>query len=292
MWKKFIKDEDLLKFDQVFEHLRVKHPSGEDAWGLKLKSIRANLEKVYPIYSNYFKTRVFGAENVGEENYIVVSNHSGQIAFDGAIITTAFLVDVFPPRILRAMVERFFPSIPFVGSWSAGNGSVLGDRQNCINLLTRDESVLVFPEGVKGIAKNTSEYYQLKPFTRGFIRIAVETNTPILPICVIGAEEMYPLVYHLKPLARLLKLPALPVTPGYLFGLLGTVPLPSPIDIHIGKPIHLNTILNEHSLDKEIDVERIKIENTISELIKAGLKNRRPFWGRDLIKKLGLNKNV
>jgi 1-acyl-sn-glycerol-3-phosphate acyltransferase len=105
------------------------------------------------------------------------------------------------------MAERFLATLPFISSLSAKVGAILGDRENCKYLLARDESILVFPEGVKGISKPTSLFYKLQPFTAGFYRIAVENKVNILPISVIGAEEMYPKVYHSLFLARLSKSP-------------------------------------------------------------------------------------
>ncbi|MDA9189795.1 acyltransferase family protein [bacterium] len=281
------------KINQIFERLKDRHPSGEDPWGLRLSALKKNISRLYPIYNGYFKTRTFGTENlIPDENYIVVANHSGQIAIDGALICASFLLEPLEPRILRPMVERFFPSIPFVGSWSAANGTVLGDRQNCISLLKNKESVLVFPEGVRGIAKSTHEFYHLQEFTRGFVRIAIDTNTKILPVSVVGAEEMFPMVYHPRKMMKKLGLPAFPLSLGLLLGPLGLLPLPSPIDIHIGKPISIDPSLDKSSKDSEIDLEKYKIENCISEQLKEGIKTRRKFWGNTIIKKLGINKNV
>ena len=145
-------------FEEIFEQLRLKYPEGEDPWGLNLERARTTLQYIWPLYQNYFKVRVFGKENVQDEPYMVTSNHSGQIAIDGMLISTAFAVEIDPPRILRSMVERFFTALPWVGTIAAEGGAVLGDRQNCLNLLSRGQSVLVFPEGVRGVAKNTIDF--------------------------------------------------------------------------------------------------------------------------------------
>ncbi len=258
-------------FDKTFRFFQKKYPSGEDAWGLHLKNARKNMEIVYPIYKNYFKVRLFGKENVKDRPYVVISNHTGQIAIDGMLIATAFATEIKPPRILRAMVERFFTKLPFLNTWAAEGGAVLGDRQNCLNLLKRGESVLVFPEGVKGVAKSTSDYYQLQNFTRGFFRIALQTKTPILPIAVIGAEETFPWVYQAKSLAKMLKLPALPLSLNYF-------PLPSPIDIHIGQEFSLPEEVSEDATDEVIDQYINQIKNQISQMTQKGLKKRRPFF--------------
>lgn len=258
------------KIDEIFEKLSLRYPDGEDPWGLNLKKARKTVEYIWPLYKHYFKVRVFGAENVRDEPYMVTSNHSGQIAIDGMLIATAFATEIDPPRILRSMVERFFTAIPWIGTLAAEGGAVLGDRQNCLNLLSRGQSVLVFPEGVRGVAKSTIDYYKLQRFTRGFFRMSLTAGTKILPVAVVGAEEIFPWVYQAKGAAKFLGLPALPLSPLYL-------PLPSPVDIIIGEPYELPD-LSPEAPDRDIDVHIDKIRNIIRQLTEEGLKNRRPFF--------------
>ena len=184
--------------EPVYDFLVPKYENNPDPWGLKIKNTKSSLKIAGGLYKNYFKTRVFGKENVGDENYIIVANHSGQIPFDGMILSCAFLLDIQPPRILRTMVERFVTTIPFFSTFVSESGGVLGDRSNCDELLKRKESVLVFPEGAKGISKGTSEFYKLQNFTRGFYKLALKNNVKILPVSVVGAEEFYPLVHNLS----------------------------------------------------------------------------------------------
>ncbi|GAB4412016.1 MAG: hypothetical protein OHK0056_16660 [Bacteriovoracaceae bacterium] len=257
--------------DKVFEYFRSIYPDGEDPWGLNLKKTRKSIEYIWPIYKNYFKTRVFGKENVQDKPYIVISNHTGQIAIDGMLICTAFATEIDPPRILRSMVERFFTAIPFIGTWAAEGGAVLGDRQNCLNLLQRGQSILAFPEGVKGIAKSTPDYYQLQRFTRGFFRMAMTAGVDILPCAVIGAEEMFPWVYQAKGFAKMFGLPAAPLSPHYF-------PLPSPVDIHIGQAYQIPHDLSPEAPDELIDPHVEKIKDQVQEMIKKGLESRRPFF--------------
>lgn len=271
-----LKPEDDQKITEVFKLLREDYKDYKDPWGFNLDLCENTLRKLVPLYRSYFKVRVFGAENVKDHPYIVASNHSGQVPIDGALITMAFVMDVFPPRILRAMVERFMAQLPFVGDFSAQTGAILGDRANSEYLLDNGESILVFPEGVKGISKNTPDFYKIRPFSFGFYRIALQKKTPILPVCVIGAEEMFPFVFHSKRLASLLKVPALPLS-------LNVLPLPSPIDIYIGQEIPIPAHLTEEATEKEIKENVYHIENSIKKLVIHGLKNRRPFF--DAIRK-------
>lgn len=268
--------EDDKKITEVFSSLRERYKDYKDPWGFNLETCEKTLRKLLPIYRSYFKVRVFGAENVQDKPYIMVSNHSGQIPLDGAMITMAFVMDIHPPRVLRAMVERFMAQLPFIGDFSAQTGAILGDRANCEYLIDHNESILVFPEGVRGVSKNTPDFYKLKTFSQGFYRIAVQKKTPILPICVIGAEEMFPFVFNAKKIANFLHLPSLPLS-------LNLVPLPSPIDIYIGPEIPIPSHLHYESPEKEIKENVFHIENTIKRMLILGLKNRRPFF--DAIRK-------
>jgi 1-acyl-sn-glycerol-3-phosphate acyltransferase len=196
------------------------------------------------------------------------------------LLSSAFMVDVYPPRVLRAMVERFAVALPFLSRFFLGNGAVLGDRQNCIHLLERGESVLVFPEGVKGISKSTPEYYHMKPFSRGFFRLALQAGTDILPVAVVGAEEFYPLVYHSHKLAKAFGLPSAPISPLFPFaGLLGIIPLPSPVDIYIGEPYPIPKDISAEAPDHVIDAYVEDIQKRVDQMLQYGVQNRRPFWG-------------
>lgn len=263
--------EDKKEIDNVFNELVVRYGEREDAWGLNLRKACNNIKYIYPLYKNYFKVRLFGKENVQDKQYMVVSNHSGQIAIDGLLIGTAFSMEIKPSRILRPMVERFFTSLPFINKWANECGAVLGDRDNCMNLLEKGESLLIFPEGVRGVAKSTKDFYKVQEFTRGFYRMAIKAGIEILPVAVVGAEEVFPYVYQAKRIAKKFGLPALPLSANYF-------PLPSPIDIYVGKPIKPETAISDDPADSEIDPLIDQIEAEIQHMIDDGLDNRREFW--------------
>lgn len=258
-------------FKRSMASLRRRYPSGEDSWGLDLDFLRRVFVAAWPIYKHYFRVRVFGEENVPEKGaFMATSNHSGQIAIDGALIGLAFFADMKHPHVLRPMVERFVYKTPFIGAWIAALGGVLGDRTNCRAILKQGEAVLVFPEGVRGIAKNTSEFYQLQKFPAGFYRMALEAGCDILPIAVVGAEEFYPFVFQARGLAKKLGLPCFPITPN-LF------PLPSPVDIYIGKLHTPPKDLSTDSADRAIEEQVEMIQEEIQNMIDQGLKNRRSW---------------
>jgi 1-acyl-sn-glycerol-3-phosphate acyltransferase len=272
----FLSKEDDEKINQIFGELHKRYKNYQDPWGFNLEVCEKALRTLLPFYRNYFRVRVFGTENVKDHPYMIVSNHTGQLPIDGMLITIALAFEVSPPRVLRVMVERFLAQLPFLGDLSAQAGAILGDRVNCQYLIDNGESILVFPEGVRGIAKNTPDFYKVRPFSQGFYRIALQKKTPILPVCVIGAEEMFPFVLHAKKLAHFLKLPALPISTNL-------APLPSPVDIYIGKEIPVPDHIEMESTDKEVKENVYHVENIIRRMVVHGLKNRRPFM--DFVRK-------
>lgn len=265
-----LSEEEISHKDRQIEKLRERYRGYKDPWGFNLEKVINAINLIYPIYKKYFKVRVFGLENIEDIPYIFASNHTGQIPIDGMMITIAMAIEMEKPRVLHSMVDSFLAGFPFLGSLSAQTGSILGDRGNCNWLLQKNESILVFPEGMKGITKSTHEYYKTRIFSNGFFRIALQQKTPILPIAVVGAEEMFPFVFHAKKLGKILGLPTLPLTTNIL-------PLPSPIDIYFGEPYHLPDNLSLDAQDKEIRVHVDKIEQQIDQSLKQGLKKRRPF---------------
>ncbi len=276
MFEKFslgLTEQQKREKEVVIDALKERYRDYRDPWGFNIDKISDTFDIVYPIYKKYFKVRVFGSENVQDEPYILASNHTGQIPIDGMMITTAFACEMDKPRMLHSMVDTFLAGFPFLGSLTAQTGSILGDRGNCNWLLDQGESILVFPEGMKGITKSTNEFYETRKFSNGFFRIALEKKTKILPISVVGAEEMFPFVFHAKKLGKILGLPTLPL-------MTNVIPLPSPIDIYIGKPYEIPEGLTVDSPDKDIRKHVYQIEKIVKSQLAEGLRNRRPFFDK------------
>ena len=258
------------RIESAYQQLLEKYGETEDPWGLNIPKSKKSYRTLYAIYRHYFKVRLFGKENIKDEQYMVISNHSGQIAIDGLLIGSAFAFENSPARVLRPMVERFFTSLPFINKWSNECGAVLGDRDNCLNLLKRGESLLIFPEGVRGVSKSTSNFYKVQDFTPGFFRMALKSGVKIIPVAVVGAEEVFPYVYQAKGIAKALSLPALPLSANYF-------PLPSPIDIHVGAPIELPNNITSESEDYLIAPHIKEIQKVIQKMLDEGRRTRRPW---------------
>jgi 1-acyl-sn-glycerol-3-phosphate acyltransferase len=225
------------------------------------------------LYRTYFRVEQHGIEHVPNGRVLLVANHSGQLPFDGICIGAALLFEHDPPRIMRAMIEKYVQTLPFFSYWFARWGQITGTPENCKRLLEDDEAILVFPEGAKGIAKPFTQRYQLQEFGLGFMRLALETNTPIVPVAVIGAEEQIPAV-NLKPLAKLMGAPAIPlnVAPPFL-----PIPYPVKYRIYFGEPLMFDGDPDDEDEVLEEKVKRVRLE--IQSMIRIGLKERRHiFW--------------
>jgi 1-acyl-sn-glycerol-3-phosphate acyltransferase len=196
-----------------------------------------------PIAEKWFRIEVRGVENIPTEGgALVVSNHSGTIPVDG--LMTLVSIHDHTGRFLRPLGADLVFRLPFVSSLARKSGATLACAEDAERMLTSGELVGVWPEGFKGIGKPYGERYKLQRFGRGgFVAAALRTGVPIIPLSVVGAEEIYPLVGNVPSLARLLGLPYLPITPFFpALGPLGLVPLPSKWLLEFGEPIRTDEL--------------------------------------------------
>jgi 1-acyl-sn-glycerol-3-phosphate acyltransferase len=248
---------------------------GFDEFGLSRDSFRSVAYVGRWLYRNYFRASAFGIEHIPARGRVLfVANHAGQLPYDGLVIGAACFLEPPQPRLVRSMVEYFVPTVPFASYLLARWGQIIGTPENCRRLLAADEAVLVFPEGARGISKNFSKRYQLAEFGKGFLRLALETQTPIVPIAVIGAEEQAPAI-NIKPLARLLRAPSFPVVPYPPF--VPLVPLPVKYRLYFGEPIR---VTGDPDDDDEVLDEKVKmVKHRIQSMIQQGLREREHvFW--------------
>jgi len=230
--------EDLVgeDLDTRIDGIRL-HPNevGFDPFGFDPRATRYALAVAALLHRRYFRTKVSGAENIPEGRVMLVSNHSGQIPLDGVVIGASMMLDADPPRFPRSMVEKWTAELPLVSVFFPRVGQVIGSPSNARRLLEQGEALLVFPEGARGISKTYDKRYQLSDFGLGFMRLALETRTPIVPISVVGAEEQYISVGNVAPLAKLLGMPAFPIIPQLFLGMLA--PLPTRYHLRFGEPM-------------------------------------------------------
>ena len=196
-----------------------------------------------PIAQKWFRIEVRGIENIPTEGgALVVSNHSGTVPVDG--LMTMVSIHDHAGRFLRPLGADLVFKLPVVSAMARRSGATLACTEDAERMLRGGELVGVWPEGFKGIGKPYSERYKLQRFGRGgFVHAALRTGVPIIPLSVVGAEEIYPLVGNLPSLARLLGLPYIPITPLFpLLGPLGLVPLPSKWLLEFGEPIRTDEL--------------------------------------------------
>ncbi len=196
------------------------------------------------LYEKWFRVDTFGVENLPTDGgALLVSNHSGTLPLD-ALMTAVAVHDHVPgDRHLRGLGADLVFQVPLIGSFARKSGQTLACNADAERLLCKGELVGVWPEGFKGIGKPFSSRYKLQRFGRGgFVSAALRTGVPIIPVSVIGAEEIYPKIGDIKVLARILGLPYFPVTPFFpLLGPLGAIPLPTKWTIEFGEPIRTDS---------------------------------------------------
>lgn len=251
---------------------RTENEYGVDPFGFNLDYSLAAVAPLMWLYRHYHRVETYGIEKIPKGRVLLVSNHSGQLPMDGAMIGVALMMEANPPRAIRSMVEKWVPTLPYVSTFFARVGQIVGTPENCRRLLSADEAILVFPEGARGISKLWPQRYQLQEFGLGFMRLALETDTPIVPVAVIGAEEQAPALMDIKPVAKLLGFPSFPITPTGL-----PFPLPTKYRLYFGDPMRFTGRPDDE--DSELDKKVRTVKGAIQSMIHLGLKERRSiFW--------------
>ncbi len=247
---------------------------GFDAYGFHPDTARRMLLPSALLYRQYFRVEPHGIENVPPGHVLLIANHSGQFAYDGSMLAMAMLLAAEPPRLCRGMAEFFFWKTPWLGILANRMGMMAGTPENCIAMLNDGECVMVFPEGARGANKPFKKRYQLQRFGQGFMRLALETGTPIVPVGIVGAEEQQPGLANFEDLGRKLGLPSLPITVSSPWlGLLGPAfALPVKYHIHFGEPISPEGDPDDEDAAIEAQVDEVKA--AIAALLEHGLSQR------------------
>ncbi len=235
------------------------------------------------LYSKYFRVEARGVDRIpAEGRCLLVANHSGTLPFDGLMIRAAVKRLHSQARDVRWLAEDFIFHFPFIGSLTTRIGAVRACQENAGRLLRQDALVAVFPEGMKGTGKLFRDRYRLQRFGRGgFVKLALRTQTPIVPVAVLGGEETQPLLARLDRLGKLLGFPYVPITPLFpLLGPLGLAPAPTKWRIVFGEPIRFKE--GPEGADDELLVGRLgeHVRGTIQEMVDELVRARRSvFFG-------------
>lgn len=192
------------------------------------------------LHERWWRVDWVAMENVPAEGpALLVANHAGTLPWD-AIVLKFGILDRHPAhRHVRLLAADLVFRMPFVGALARKSGNTLACDEDALRLLEGEELLGVFPEGYKGVGKPWRERYRLQRFGRGgFMELALRAKAPIVPVAIVGSEEIYPLVSRARPIARVLGLPYFPVTPFFPWlGPLGMIPLPSKWIVEFGEPI-------------------------------------------------------
>jgi 1-acyl-sn-glycerol-3-phosphate acyltransferase len=251
---------------------------GYDPFGYEPDWGRNILLGIGALYRFWLRVEAQGLENVPDGRVLLIANHGGNtFAYDGAMLAGALFFDREPPRVVRGMGEYYLPTIPFFNVFMHRFGSVVGTPHNCVQLLEREEAIMVFPEGERGFLKPYRKRYQLQRFGLGFLRMALETNTPIVPVGIVGSEEQSPGLARVEWLGKLIGAPALPVTLTFPWlGPLAIVPLPVKFRLHFGAPLHFEG--DPHDDDAHIEKQVEVVKDAIRGLIQQGLDERKDWF--------------
>ncbi|SFF58107.1 1-acyl-sn-glycerol-3-phosphate acyltransferase [Fontimonas thermophila] len=250
---------------------RIPKPVGSfgyDPWGYNENAAKLAVGIFRWLYEHYFRVTAHGLEHVPPQGRVlIVPNHSGQLPLDGVLIGYALATNPHGPRAARAMIERFFPTVPWLGNWLNAVGAVIGDPLNCSKMLEQEEAIIVFPEGVRGSGKLYKQRYQLQRFGNGFMHLALQHRAPIVPVGVVGCEETMPSFANIAPLARLLGLPYVPLGP--------LLPLPARVYLYFGEPMVFE---GSAKSEEEVNARVEQVKERIRELIARGLKERQQIF--------------
>jgi 1-acyl-sn-glycerol-3-phosphate acyltransferase len=257
------------------------HPVGHDddgfdAYGKDPAVISALRPALDTLLDRWFRLTIEGQSLVPPMGRVIfVANHGGALPWDTVVLFGALLRAT--GREVRPLVEDPVITAPFLGTLMSRIGGVRASQENATRLLSRDEAVLVFPEGMQGLGKSWRRRHQLQRFGRGgFVRLAVRTQTVLVPVAVVGGEETSPLLGKVEALKALLPdmAPWLPITPLFpLLGPLGLLPLPARWRIRVGEPINPADHVSEEGDAVAVNALasriRDRIQKDVSELVEA-----------------------
>jgi len=251
---------------------RMRGDYHEDEWGFDEEFAEAAYPFFELLYDRWWRVEATGVDHVpAHGRAMLVSNHAGALfPFDASMIAGAIMKRHALPRWPRFMVLDWAFSLPFLSAFMRKVGGVPASPHNATRILEGDGLMMVFPEGVKGTGKPFAERYRLQRFGRGgFVEIALRTGSPIIPIAVVGSEEIYPKIADSQLLARAIGAPFVPITPTFPWlGPLGLIPLPSKWRIEFCDPIEVGRYGPEAAEDRRLVFE---LSEQVRETIQAKL---------------------
>jgi len=241
---------------------------GVDPYGVSRKHLARFLGLLELLYKRYFRVQAYGVENVPQRGRaMLIGNHSGGFAVDAGMVIASMFFEMEPPRLAQGMAEKFIAGVPFASMWSSRCGQFPGLPEHAVKLLEDDRLLMVFPEGSKGTAKLYTERYSLVNFGTGFMRLAMQTKSPIVPFGFLGGGSAVPTVMNSYGLGKLLGVPYVPIT---YYGI--AMPLPVKLEVEYGAPLTFEGTGHEDDETISAHVEVVKAE--IARLVAKGRERR------------------
>jgi 1-acyl-sn-glycerol-3-phosphate acyltransferase len=243
---------------------------------------KAFLPVVRAIYRNYWRAEWLGLSNVPSKGAaLLVANHAGTVPVDAVVMKFGVLGEHPAHRHVRLLAADLAFRMPVVGPLARKLGNTLACEEDARRLLQAGQLVGVFPEGYKGVGKGWKNRYQLQRFGRGgFVQMALRERVPIVPVAIVGSEEIYPMIGNAKLLAQLGGFPYFPITPFFPWlGPLGLIPLPSKWIVEFGPRIRTDEFDPDAWQDAMLQFELAdRIRDTIQQMLFRNLNKRRhPF---------------
>jgi 1-acyl-sn-glycerol-3-phosphate acyltransferase len=256
---------------------RLRGDYEEDEWGYDPSFAAAADPLLGFLYERWWRVTATGTEHVPDHGRaLLVANHAGVLPWDAAMMATA-LRRAGIARDPRFLALDWAFALPWVSVAIRRSGGVPASPYNVLRLLEQDHLVMVFPEGAKGVGKPWPERYRLQRFGRGgFVELALRTGAPVVPVAIVGSEEIYPKLGELPGVARLLGAPHVPITPTFpLLGPLGAIPLPSRWRIAFGAPVDLAGLGPDAAEDRGTVLEVAEaVRARIQAMVHEGLIER------------------
>ncbi|MCG8346694.1 MAG: 1-acyl-sn-glycerol-3-phosphate acyltransferase [Chloroflexales bacterium] len=261
----------------AFIQRRLRGEYEVDPYGMDRELIEVAHPFLTFMYRTWWRVNTEGLDYIPDSSRaLLVANHSGVLPWDSVMITTAVLEEHSSERLVRNLFQSWMSALPVTSSILTTIGQAPGLPENAVRLLEKDELVCVFPEGEKGTGKLYKDRYRLARFGRGgYVQAALQTGAPLIPVAVVGAEEIYPMIANAEPFAKLLGVPYFPITPLFPWlGVLGAIPLPTRWSITICPPISTAEFGPDAADDPLIvfmlsEQVRCVIQETIDEKLKT-----------------------
>src|SRR3954463_7458845 len=166
--------------------------------------IRENLSLSWLISSIWFRGEVRNMERIPEQGpVLLVGNHSGgNITPDTIVFTLAFNTYFGVERPFYQLAHNLVLTSP-VGPYLRRFGTVAASHENARKALDSGAAVLVYPGGDWEVNRPTWEGNTIDfAGRRGFIKLALDSGVPIIPIVSVGGQETALFLTHGDRLAR------------------------------------------------------------------------------------------